>query len=139
MDTQEKTSFKNSFGTVSSQKVMLTIKSGTEEILLKDIADISFERKFPLWVNYFVPDAIILFVVLKMTGDRQSIIPALLVGMSLIFLLIIAFYYIGSHQIVLTLRDGKRKSIRVEVTSEEKGRKFANAIEREMEQLANQQ
>jgi hypothetical protein len=128
MDIPEKIVFKNSFGIVSNQKVSLNTKYGWEEIPLKEISSISFERKFPLWVNYFVPDAIVLFVVLKMSSDRSAIIPAVLVGLALILLLIGAFYYIGSHRIILIMADGKRRSIRVEVTSEEKGRKFANAI-----------
>ena len=116
MENSEKIIFSNSFGTVSDKKVIVNYKNGTEFLPLKQITSVTFERNQNLFLAsiYFIFGICILvflFDLPKYSG--MMFIVALL--LFLFCTLIAIAYYIGNHQIKISVAGQDRKPIIVEM------------------------
>jgi hypothetical protein len=129
----EKTTFNNSFGTVSNKRIIVKYKNGSEDIPIKLISSVSFARKqrTSLALFYLLIGAGVLIGTFNITPLSMG---AIIVGLLFfIFCILIgAAYYIGNHQIKLGASGQNRKPIKVEMSKTKEGKEFSEAIRRQI-------
>jgi len=133
MDNDEKILFTNTFGVVSSKRVIINSKNGTEDFPIRQISSISFHRKQnkSLALVYFLFG----FLILAITVIQSRIPGIAIVVVLILFLLCILIgiaYYIGNYQIKFSIAGQDRTPIKVEMAKTKEGREFSDAVRQQI-------
>ncbi|MCX6256250.1 MAG: hypothetical protein NTV31_17510 [Bacteroidia bacterium] len=133
MENNERIVFNNSFGTVSDKRIILNYKNGSEDIPIKQISSVSFERKQNILFAIFY--LIIGIGILVGTFSLEQVPGAVIIVALVLFILFSLVgiaYYMGNYQIKISVSGRDKKPIRVELAKTKEGRDFSEAIRRQI-------
>lgn len=132
METEEKITYINNFGTVTDKRIIINYKTGTEEIPIGQISSVAFLHKR----NYFFSIggfAIVLLGIIEIIAnlERLSGVAVLIIILFIIFAFLSGFAnWIGHHTIVISTAGKNRKPLKVEFSKTHEGRQFVDAVKK---------
>lgn len=133
MEHNEQIIFNNSFGTISNKRVILNYKNGSEDIPIRQISSIAFERNRSIFLaTIFIVSSILILIGLAQIRSVSDGIIVLAIIFFILFMLIGIAYYIGNHLIELNISDSGKKIIKVEMAKKQEGKAFFNAIRKQI-------
>ncbi len=133
MKYNEKIIFSNSFGTVSDKRIIINRKKGSENLILNQISSVSFEYRRNIMLSLIYTATGIAFLIGILNMRELSGIVIFVSFIPIFFYIIIGVsYYIGNHQIKISVAGKYYKPIRVEISKTKEGREFANAIKNQI-------
>jgi hypothetical protein len=133
MSTEEKVVFNNGLGTITDKRAIFNFKGGTEDVPIKQITSVSFERKqnIPLAIIYFAVCLIILFAIGNLHDVQGGVIVFGILGI-VFFGLIGVAYYIGNYYIKISTAGQDMPPMKVEMAKTKDGREFTDALRRQI-------
>ena len=128
----EEVIFTNALGTITDKRAIFNFKSGTEDVPLKQITSVSFERKQNIpALLYFALCFFILYTIGKM-DSVSGIVIVLGIILILIFGLTGIAYYIGNYYIKISTAGHDRPPMKVEMAKTKDGREYTNVLRRQI-------
>ena len=125
--------FSNSFGIVTDKRLIITHKSGSEDVPIKQVTSVSFERNQnrALSVIYFIAALITVLITLNLRaiGSLEILVALILL---IFFILAGISHYLGNHSIRFTIAGKEGKAIKVEMSKTKEGKEFYQAVRKQI-------
>jgi hypothetical protein len=133
MEGEEKVVFNNGLGTITDKRAIFNFKGGTEDVPIKQITSVSFERKqnIPIALFYFVICLLILYGIGTMNEVQGSLIVIGIVAVVFCGFVGVA-YYIGNYYIKISTAGHDRPPMKVEMAKTKDGREFTDALRKQI-------
>jgi heme A synthase len=132
METTEKVTYTNHFGTVTDKRLILNYKSGTEDIPIGQISSISFQhrRNYFFAIGSFVATVVLLIFMFSNLDNIRGAETLIILLLVLFFILSGIANWIGHHNIVVSAVGQNRKPLKVEMAKTKDGRQFVDAVKK---------
>ena len=140
MENTEKIITSNSFGSVSSQRIIFNNNGYFEELSMKQVYSVSMRRKNNIIaaIVYFMLSLIVFLAVFKVESAAalfeyipRGIIIIAIITFTFLFL-VSMFHYIGHHTIRINDVGNDRRKIKVKLWKTKDGREFTEAIKQQL-------
>ena len=129
---KENLMFSNVFGSVTTKRISLNYKNGTEDLPIDHVTSISYKHKrnFIIAIGSCIVSIGAIISLFNHTGAVDFGDGAFIIMVFLLSLLISISCWIGHHDIIISVAGKNRKPIRVMMSKTKEGREFVEAVKK---------